>query len=218
MRTGASSSGLANRWIDTVETIFLICNVVEEIWETQASKASADCSEERTITEVETFPGAVRTQHGVQLLGHCTDASTQIERQKLMRVLLVEDETRDRRASVGACLSALLALATAVAISTAVFHARPFMDGLARNYLHQAAESSFPSDHATVLFALPFSMLLTPLILMRWTWLILLTLALVVGWARIYLGAHLSWRALSARHRGRGAFRSCVGWPARQSA
>lgn len=77
-------------------------------------------------------------------------------------LLWVLGDTQDRRAAVGACLSALLALALAAVISSVYLHPRPFMDGLARNYLHHAADSSFPSDHATVLFALAWSLFLTP--------------------------------------------------------
>lgn len=105
-------------------------------------------------------------------------------------LLWVLGDAQDRRAAVGACLSALLALAVASAISSAYFHPRPFMDGLARNYLHHVADSSFPSDHATVLFALAWSLLLTPPTWLKRLWLALLVIACAVGWSRIYLGAH----------------------------
>ncbi len=104
--------------------------------------------------------------------------------------LWVLGDTQDRRAAVGACLSALLALALAAGISSVHFHPRPFMDGLARNYLHHAADSAFPSDHATVLFALAWSLFFTPSFWLKRLWLALLLLACAVGWSRIYLGAH----------------------------
>ncbi|MDE2365202.1 MAG: phosphatase PAP2 family protein, partial [Hyphomicrobiales bacterium] len=69
-------------------------------------------------------------------------------------------------------------------------HPRPFMDGVSPNFLHHVADSSFPSDHATVLFALAFSLWLTRLPATRWTGAILLAAALAVGWARVFLGAH----------------------------
>ena len=105
-------------------------------------------------------------------------------------LLWVLGDTQDRRAAVGACLSALLALALAAVISSVYLHPRPFMDGLARNYLHHAADSSFPSDHAIVLFTLAWSLLLTPPGWLKRVWLALLLVACAVGWSRIYLGAH----------------------------
>lgn len=107
-------------------------------------------------------------------------------------LLWVLGDTGDRHAAVGACLSALLGLAFASALSALYFHPRPFMDGLARNYLRHVPDGSFPSDHATVLFALAWSFLLV-----RPAWLraphlgfALLALACTVGWSRMYLGAH----------------------------
>lgn len=105
-------------------------------------------------------------------------------------LLWVLGDTPDRRAAVGACFSALLALTLASMISSVYFHPRPFMDGLARNYLHHAADSSFPSDHATVLFALACSLFLTRPAWLKRLWSALLLVACAVGWSRIYLGAH----------------------------
>lgn len=105
-------------------------------------------------------------------------------------LLWVLGDMQDRRAAVGACLSAVVALILASAISALYIHPRPFMDGLARNYLHHAADSSFPSDHATVLFALAWSLLFASPTWLKRLWLALLLLACAVGWSRIYLGAH----------------------------
>jgi len=108
----------------------------------------------------------------------------------LLVLLWVIGEQEDRRAAVGAGLSAVLALAIARALSSLFFHPRPFMDGLVRNYLHHTPDSSFPSDHATLLFALGFSILVAPPALIRRLWLVPMGLACAVGWARVYLGAH----------------------------
>ncbi len=105
-------------------------------------------------------------------------------------LLWVLGDTQDRRAAVGAGLSAIVALILASAISSIYFHPRPFMDGLARNYLHHAADSSFPSDHATVLFALAWSLFFASPTWLKRLWLAPLLLACAVGWSRIYLGAH----------------------------
>ena len=96
----------------------------------------------------------------------------------------------DRRAATGAALAALAALAAAAAISALHGHPRPFMDGSAVNYLRHAPDSSFPSDHATLLFALGWALLLDrPPVLSR-SWVIAMGLALGMGWSRVYLGAH----------------------------
>ena len=96
----------------------------------------------------------------------------------------------ERRAAVRACLSALLALAGAATISSLYFHPRPFMDGLARNYLQHGSDSSFSSDHATLLFALGWSLAFASPPMLRAAWVIPMALAVVVGWSRVFLGVH----------------------------
>lgn len=108
----------------------------------------------------------------------------------LLVVLWIFGSTGDRRAAVGAGLSAILAVAIAATLSILVWHPRPFMDGLAANYLNHAADSSFPSDHATQLFALGFSLWLMPSLLLPRAWIAMMGLGLAVGWARVYLGVH----------------------------
>ena len=98
--------------------------------------------------------------------------------------------TGDRRAAIRATFAATAGLATSAIISALDFHPRPFMDGVSHNFLHHVADSSFPSDHATVLFALAFSLWLTRSPAPRRAGAILLAAALAVGWARIFLGAH----------------------------
>ena len=48
-------------------------------------------------------------------------------------------------------------------------HDRPFVENIGYNFLHHAADDSFPSDHGTV---------------------ILMVLAIVIAWSRVYLGVH----------------------------
>ena len=104
--------------------------------------------------------------------------------------LWIAGKGADRRAAVAACLTAFLAVAIAAAISAAVWHPRPFMEGLSPNYLGHAPDSSFPSDHATLLFALGFSLLFSRPPQFRLAWIIPMCLAVAVGWARVYLGVH----------------------------
>jgi len=64
------------------------------------------------------------------------------------------------------------------------------MDGPARNYLDHVRDSGFPSDHATLLFALAFSLRLRPPRGLPRIWIAVLVLAAAVGWARVFLGTH----------------------------
>lgn len=96
----------------------------------------------------------------------------------------------ERRAAVDAGLSSLLALALAVVISSLWMHPRPFAVLQIRNFLKHAADSSFPSDHSTVLFALGFALLATGSVPGRSAGALAVVLGISVGWARVYLAAH----------------------------
>lgn len=67
-------------------------------------------------------------------------------------------------------------------------HPRPFMMGLGNTFIPHVADSSFPSDHLTLLWSIAFSFLMhqRP----RFTGVVLALLGLPVAWARIYLGVH----------------------------
>ena len=67
-------------------------------------------------------------------------------------------------------------------------HPRPFMIGLGHTLIPHAADSSFPSDHLTLLWAVAFSFLMhrSP----RLAGIAFALLGLPVAWARIYLGVH----------------------------
>lgn len=67
-------------------------------------------------------------------------------------------------------------------------HPRPFMIGLGHTLIPHVPDSSFPSDHLTLIWTVAFS-----LIVQRHYHKIGLTLAILgfpVAWARIYLGVH----------------------------
>jgi undecaprenyl-diphosphatase len=68
------------------------------------------------------------------------------------------------------------------------FHPRPFMMGLGHTFLTHAPESSFPSDHLTLLWAVAFSFLMYRT--SRFAGMTLALLGLPMAWARIYLGVH----------------------------
>ena len=66
-------------------------------------------------------------------------------------------------------------------------HARPFAVGAGYNFLHHAADDSFPSDHGTVAFTFALAFLF-------WHRLrsgaVLLVAACAIAWSRVYLGVH----------------------------
>jgi undecaprenyl-diphosphatase len=105
----------------------------------------------------------------------------------LLAVLWIFGEQRQRRVVLLAGLSIALALACNLVIRELWFHPRPFMLGLGQNFLAHAPGASFPSDHASGLFAIAFALILASL---RKTGLVMLGLALLVSWARVYLGVH----------------------------
>ena len=69
-------------------------------------------------------------------------------------------------------------------------HPRPFMIGLGHSLIPHAADSSFPSDHLTLLWAVAFSFLMYRSLRMAGLALALALLGLPVAWARTYLGVH----------------------------
>lgn len=67
-------------------------------------------------------------------------------------------------------------------------HPRPFMMGIGHTFIAHASDSSFPSDHATVLACIGLTFVLTGCcVAVGWG---VLLVGLFVAWARIYLGVH----------------------------
>jgi undecaprenyl-diphosphatase len=93
-----------------------------------------------------------------------------------------------RRGAVAATVSAGIALLLVIPISDAVDRARPFVahPHVAHRLIAHASDAGFPSDHATGAFAIATAMLLfDPLI-----GVLLLVLAAIVIFARVYVGVH----------------------------
>jgi undecaprenyl-diphosphatase len=101
----------------------------------------------------------------------------------------------DRRAALTAAVGALLALACGQAVGLVYAHPRPFMVGIGRTLMPHVADASFPSDHATVFFAVGLA-------LVRWRWralgAALVAAGVTVGWARVYLGVHFPFDIVGA--------------------
>jgi undecaprenyl-diphosphatase len=93
-----------------------------------------------------------------------------------------------RLALLQAAVAALVALAINQLIGLVVFEPRPFAVGLGPALLPHASDSSFPSDHLTVIWAVAASLLLCAP--WRRAGLLLALLGLPVAWARVYLGVH----------------------------
>ncbi|TDR76468.1 phosphatase PAP2 family protein [Paludibacterium purpuratum] len=93
-----------------------------------------------------------------------------------------------RRVFLVATTATLLALSVNQLIGLVWPHPRPFMIGLGHSFLPHAADSSFPSDHMTVMCSMAFSLLYYRGF--RLVGGVLAVLAIPVAWARIYLGVH----------------------------
>ena len=96
-------------------------------------------------------------------------------------------ESRRKRmleAAIAGCAGLLLNQA----IGLAWQHPRPFMIGLGHTLIPHAADSSFPSDHLTLMWAVAFSLMMHRD--SRSVGTVLALLGLPMAWARIYLGVH----------------------------
>jgi undecaprenyl-diphosphatase len=128
--------------------------------------------------------------------GYALDAAVFIARWMILMaplslaLLWILGTHAERSAAVLAGMSAVVAVALAAAISAAWMHPRPFMVHPVRNFLDHAPDSSFPSDHSTVLFALGFALCILPSKGGRMAGIFTIVLAVAVGWSRVYLAAH----------------------------
>lgn len=66
-------------------------------------------------------------------------------------------------------------------------HDRPFVENIGYNFLHHAADDSFPSDHGTVIFTFALAFLCWHRL---WSGSLLMVLAVVIARSRVYLGVH----------------------------
>ena len=105
-------------------------------------------------------------------------------------LLWIFGRSADREAAIAAVMTAVVAMFAAHVTSSLIFHPRPFTVEPVRNYLNHASDSSFPSDHATLFFAVGLSVAVHRPPSVTWLWLPMVMAGLAVGWARILLGAH----------------------------
>lgn len=95
---------------------------------------------------------------------------------------------RSKLAALSAAASAALALIVNVLLGHLWFHDRPFVDHPRATLLlvHHAADNSFPSDHASVAFAVAFAVL----VFHRRLGLLLVLGATAIAIDRIFVGVH----------------------------
>jgi undecaprenyl-diphosphatase len=93
-----------------------------------------------------------------------------------------------RRAAVAATAAAAIALLIAQPIANAIDRARPFVAHPAQSHLliSRSTDPSFPSDHATGAFAIAVAIWLYD----RTFGAVFLILAVLVSFARVYVGTH----------------------------
>jgi undecaprenyl-diphosphatase len=105
----------------------------------------------------------------------------------LLAGLWLWGDSAKKRAVVAATIAGLLALGIAQLL-TLHYMPRPFMTGVGRTLIQHVPDSSFPSDHATLMAAVAAS-----LVLVRETRAPGIALALLwlpLAWARVYVGVH----------------------------
>jgi undecaprenyl-diphosphatase len=86
-----------------------------------------------------------------------------------------------------ALYASLFGLLVNWAIGLVYFHPRPFMVGLGRTLLPHVPETSFPSDHATLVFSIAFSFLLSA---EYRAGSVLIPAAVLNSFSRVYTGVH----------------------------
>ena len=84
-------------------------------------------------------------------------------------------------------LALILSLTVSWAIGHLYPHDRPFVAGVGYNFLHHAADDSFPSDHGTVSFTFALAFLFWHRL---WSGALLMAIAGAIAWSRVYLGVH----------------------------
>lgn len=104
--------------------------------------------------------------------------------------LWVNGRTSQREAAIKALAATICALAVNAVIGLLWYHARPFAIGAGHAYLPHAPDSSFPSDHGTIMFTVALVLACSRDPAARRFGTAMLPLAVVVAWARVFLGVH----------------------------
>ncbi|RYF05533.1 MAG: phosphatase PAP2 family protein [Oxalobacteraceae bacterium] len=104
--------------------------------------------------------------------------------------LWVSGQPLQREAAVKALAATACALALNACIGLLWYHARPFAGGIGHHFLQHAPDSSFPSDHGTIMFTVALVLASSRSAAARRFGWALLPLAAAVALARVFLGVH----------------------------
>lgn len=113
----------------------------------------------------------------------------------LLVYLWLTGDGPQRELAVRACCAGLLALGINQLIGMAWYHPRPFVIGLGHTFLAHAPDSSFPSDHVTLLSSLALTFFQGG---KRRLGLLALAADLAVAWARVFVGVHFPFDMIGA--------------------
>jgi undecaprenyl-diphosphatase len=95
-----------------------------------------------------------------------------------------------REAAVKALAATGVALGINAVIGLLWYHARPFVAGVGHSFMHHAPDSSFPSDHGTIMFTVALVLAVSKVPAAKRFGRSLLPLAFAVAWSRVFLGVH----------------------------
>jgi undecaprenyl-diphosphatase len=95
-----------------------------------------------------------------------------------------------REVALRAFVAALCALVLNHFIGHLWYSPRPFVAAVGHTFMFHNPDSSFPSDHATSILAVALVLAFSHVALARRLGLVMLPLALVVAWSRVFLGVH----------------------------
>jgi undecaprenyl-diphosphatase len=104
--------------------------------------------------------------------------------------LWMSGDRAQREAAVKALLATCCALGINAVIGLLWYHPRPFVAGVGRSFMHHAPDSSFPSDHGTIMFTVALVLAFSSVPAAKRFGRSLLPLAFVVAWSRVFLGVH----------------------------
>lgn len=108
----------------------------------------------------------------------------------MLLLLWIGGDSLQRQAAVRAALATAGALAANAVIGLLWFHPRPFVAGVGHTFMHHAPDSSFPSDHATIMFTVSLVLAFSQSANARRIGTLLLPVSIVVAWSRVFLGVH----------------------------
>ena len=113
----------------------------------------------------------------------------------LLYLWFLSKNDKEKKASLYIFLAIIISLSIGRMIGLFYYHPRPFMMGLGKELFPHSRETSFPSDHATVMFAVS-----SALFFLKDTknGIVFFLLSLLVGFARIFCGVHFPFDIVGA--------------------